>query len=51
VNEADLERLRAAWLNAGPRPDVHDAAKRQLRENWPTLYEALVALFSETGGE
>lgn len=45
MNEADVERLRAAWMDAGPRPDVHEAAKRQLRSEWPTLYDALVALF------
>ena len=36
-----VERLIAAWTDPGPRPEVHDAAKRRLRADWPTLAYAL----------
>lgn len=41
---ATVERLRRAWLDAGPNPAVHSAAKSRLRDSWPTLYNAIEEL-------
>lgn len=38
------EQLRKAWADAGPRPDLHNTAKRALAHQWPSLSAALVHL-------
>lgn len=39
-----IDRVAAAWLEPGPRPDVHAAAQAKLRAEWPALAEAVAAL-------
>lgn len=44
VKVQDLPKVNAvvsAWMVPGRRPDVHAAAKRKLRMDWPMLAEAL----------
>lgn len=44
---ADLVgNVARAWLDSGPRPDVHTAAQARLLAEWPTLGEAVAALAS-----
>jgi len=38
-----------AWMNPGPVPPFHYAAKAALRRRWPALTEALDALARERG--
>lgn len=33
-----------AWMQPGPHPAYHDAAKAQLRKQWPVLAKALDGL-------
>jgi hypothetical protein len=41
------ELVYSAWANPGPRPDMHLRAIDNLKENWPTLYAAVTALFRQ----
>jgi len=36
-----LERVAAAWLDAGPVPEWHERLKTHLLRDWPTLGNAL----------
>ena len=46
MNECSMAVVRA-WLNPGPRPDIHLAAQQALIRNWPTLADAVQALCLE----
>jgi hypothetical protein len=39
-----IDAVARAWLDPGPRPDVHAAAVAKLRAEWPTLAAAVAAL-------
>lgn len=36
-----IEEIRNAWLVEGPCPEYHLRKKRELREEWPSLYNAI----------
>lgn len=40
-----VKAIGRAWLVAGKRPDLHEAAKRKLKKEWRTLYNALEEAF------
>lgn len=39
-----VDKVLDAWTNEGPYPMFHRVVRNRLREMWPTLYNALVAL-------
>lgn len=41
---AALDQLRRAIRDEGPRPDVHREALHNLGRDWPTLYDAVIAV-------
>lgn len=41
-----IERLRRAWLDAGPNPVFHRAMQDRLRGSWPTLVRAIEELIA-----
>lgn len=41
---SDVERVRVAWRDPGPRPDIHRFATAEVRRLMPTLAAALDAL-------
>lgn len=36
-----IEPIVNAWIQPGPRPDIHLNAIKDLRKNWPTLANAV----------
>jgi len=46
----DYEAIEYAWTAEGPSPEYHRAAKRQLRKDWPRLWEALTDAFDAALG-
>lgn len=42
-----IEQLVKAWLDEGPRPDVHREAQLKLHREWPVLYGAVVRIVQE----
>ena len=36
-----VNKVLRAWRVAGPNPEFHEAAKKRLKREWPSLYAAL----------
>jgi len=45
ASPVDLEAIKYAWTEEGPVPSYHQRAKRQLKRDWPRLWEALTDTF------
>lgn len=39
-----VEKVVRAWVISGSHPGYHESQKNLLRENWPTLYNAIEQL-------
>lgn len=42
-----IKEIRKAWEIPGPRTDLHDRAKVNLRIEWPALFCAIVKMLNE----